>query len=97
LVNTATAKAHGSIAYTVDDIVVTIDENDSDNGLFLYPNRVTDVLYIKASAVWSAEIYCMQDTQLVVVTDDVKSINMSGLASGSLHGGSLYDRGQNVS
>jgi len=75
--------AQVSITYTVEGTTVGIDENGGAGIFSAYPNPVTDVLYINATNIQSADVYNMQGVRVISQTGNTQSVDIRGLASGS--------------
>lgn len=80
--------------FTIDNNVVAINvdmerdpatevENVTSPDFNIYPNPVTDILYIDAADILLVDVYDMQGLQVISRPGNNQSVDMRGLASGS--------------
>ncbi|NDW18258.1 hypothetical protein D0T53_04905 [Dysgonomonas sp. 216] len=75
-------KAEVSVTYTVEGLPVGIGSNNSDV-FSVYPNPVSDVLYIKAADVRQVDVYNVQGVEVISLSGNIQKLDMSSLTPNS--------------
>ena len=74
-----------TVSTTVVEAVLGVSQNDKSKGISVYPNPVTDVLYLKTEediTPLEVKVYNMQGRELLDFTQILNAVNMQNLSAG---------------